>query len=287
MEAYGLASFNANVAQKVLAKGGMKMSTAALQDQEKANLAIQKLLVKQGQLAKKDIGNATGKKLADSFMWQQGIMDSAFTNAKGNFEKLGTISGALQKHLATLNDTQRQQALTTIFGSDASRAAAILMKTGKTGIDKYTKATSNQSAAQKVANARMKGTAGAIEQLKGSVETVLLRFGQAIAPAVQGGLKLVTKGVNGHPRRLHRDRQEGLGVVAKWKITPMGKKITNAFKGFNIRSLGTSSPRRRSRGRSLSSTGSRGPQHRRLVRPRVSSRQRDHEGSRWAGSPWA
>jgi hypothetical protein len=113
------------------------------------------------------------------------------------------------------------------------------MKTGKTGIDKYTKATSNQSAAQKVANSRMKGTAGAIEQLKGSVETVLLRFGQAIAPAVQGGLKLVTKGVNAIPGVFTRIGSLVSGAVAKWKITPMGKKITNAFKGFNISSLGT------------------------------------------------
>jgi hypothetical protein len=39
------------------------------------------------------------RRLADNFMWRTGIMDSAFTNAKGNFEKLDTISGALKKSL--------------------------------------------------------------------------------------------------------------------------------------------------------------------------------------------
>jgi TP901 family phage tail tape measure protein len=107
---------------------------------------------------------------------------SAFVNTNGTFKSATQIAGILQKHLGGLSDAQRQAALTTIFGSDATRAASILTNEGAKGLRKYIKATSDQKAAEKQAAAAMKGTAGAIEQRRGSVETLGLAFGQAIKP---------------------------------------------------------------------------------------------------------
>lgn len=110
-----------------------------------------------------------------------------FTNADGSFKSLTQISGQLRKGLSRLSDEQRTQALTTIFGSDASRAASVLMKEGAGGIRAYIKATKDQEAAQKLANARMSGTEGALEKLSGSIETAKLRLGQELAPAIIKG----------------------------------------------------------------------------------------------------
>jgi TP901 family phage tail tape measure protein len=109
---------------------------------------------------------------------------SAFVNANGSFKNLTQISGLLHDKLSKLSESQRAQALSLIFGSDATRAATVLMNNGATGIRKYLKATQDQNAAQKMASAAMGGTRGALEQLSGSIDTAKLRLGQALAPAV-------------------------------------------------------------------------------------------------------
>lgn len=111
----------------------------------------------------------------------------SFTNADGSFKSLTQISGQLQRSLGKLSDEQRVQALTAIFGSDATRAASVLMKEGAKGIRAYIKATKDQAAAQKLATARMSGTEGALEKLSGSMETAKLRLGQEFAPAIVAG----------------------------------------------------------------------------------------------------
>lgn len=194
---YGLATFNAKKAQEVLAKGGTKMTLASLKDQGAASTAIQKQLIARGDLEAKYLNTATGVKKATNAMWSSGVMDSAFTDAKGNFVGLAKMSGSLRKSLKGLSDSERSTALNTLFGSDARRAATVLMNQGAKGIEKNIKATSNQSAADKVAAARMAGLSGAIESIKGSLETVTLQFGHFIAPAVTAGLKTLTGLING------------------------------------------------------------------------------------------
>lgn len=107
-----------------------------------------------------------------------------FVKGNGEFESLTNIAGQLQKQLGGLSEAQRAQALNTIFGSDASRAATVLVKEGAEGIRGYIKATKDQEAAQEAAAARMGGTAGALERLSGAAETAKLRLGQELAPVV-------------------------------------------------------------------------------------------------------
>jgi TP901 family phage tail tape measure protein len=107
-----------------------------------------------------------------------------FTNANGSFKSLTEISQILQDRLGGLSAEQRTTALATVFGSDATRAATVLMKQGADGIREYIKATNDQAAAQDMANARMGGTEGALERLSGSIETAKLRLGQELAPVI-------------------------------------------------------------------------------------------------------
>ena len=109
----------------------------------------------------------------------------SFVDGKGNIDSLTTVSEKLKNHLGGLSQAERISAMSRIFGSDATRAATVLMNEGRAGISKYIKATKDQDAAQKMADARMAGTAGTIERLKGSIETAALILGQKLAPTVQ------------------------------------------------------------------------------------------------------
>lgn len=108
-----------------------------------------------------------------------------FTDSKGEFLSLTQISAELRREFKDLSAAERTKALSTVFGSDATRAATVLMKEGAGGIREFIKATKDQNAAQEMAKARLDGTEGALERLDGSIETVKLRLGQELAPAVQ------------------------------------------------------------------------------------------------------
>lgn len=107
-----------------------------------------------------------------------------FTDAQGNFVPLTNVAQQLQDKLSGLSDEQRTTALNTIFGSDATRAASVLMEEGAKGLGVYINATKDQGAAEDAAAARMKGTAGALERLSGAWETLRLKIGIALAPVV-------------------------------------------------------------------------------------------------------
>jgi TP901 family phage tail tape measure protein len=107
-----------------------------------------------------------------------------FVDGKGRFKDVGDIAQQLHDRLGPLDEATRNVALTTIFGSDAFRAAAILMEQGRGGVKDYTAAASDLQAAQRLAAAATEGTQGAIEQMNGAVDTAKLQLGQALAPVV-------------------------------------------------------------------------------------------------------
>lgn len=119
-----------------------------------------------------------------------------FTTANGEFKSAVDIAADLKEGLGDLSAEERSAALNTIFGSDARRAATILVKEGADGLAKYIKATSDQGAAEEMAQANMEGTAGAIERLKGAWETAKLEFGKEIAPVAADFLDFLSEKVD-------------------------------------------------------------------------------------------
>jgi TP901 family phage tail tape measure protein len=107
-----------------------------------------------------------------------------FVDAKGNIVPITNVAKQLQDKLGGMSEAQRIAALQTIFGSDATRAATVLMKEGASGLQTYIDATSKSGAANEMAAARMEGTAGAMEKVKGTIETALLAIGEALAPII-------------------------------------------------------------------------------------------------------
>lgn len=109
----------------------------------------------------------------------------SFVKADGSFRSITEIAQQLQDGLGGLTEEQKTQALTTLFGSDATRAATVLLNQGEKGVRKFIKATKDQNAAQELAKANMSGTSGALERLRGSVETAELALGKALAPTIE------------------------------------------------------------------------------------------------------
>ncbi len=120
-----------------------------------------------------------------------------FTDATGAFLPMRDVAQQLQDRLAGLSEEERTRALATIFGSDATRAATVLMNEGAAGLDKYTKATSNQSAATRLAKSSMEGQSGAFEQFRGSVDTLLTTVGTQLVPLTTKAALFGTTLVNG------------------------------------------------------------------------------------------
>ena len=134
-------------------------------------------------------------------------------DASGNFVGFSDLAGQLQKSLGNLTQEQQSAALAMIFGSDASRVAAVLMKEGAAGVDEMTAAVSKQGVAGEMAKAKMDNLNGAIEQLKGSFETLLIVVGSTFIPVIRG----VADGMTGLLNRflkLPKPAQKLFGLLA-------------------------------------------------------------------------
>lgn len=118
-------------------------------------------------------------------------------DSSGNLLGAAEMAEELQNKLGGLSPAARDAALQTIFGSDAMRAATILMNSGSEGLTKYIKATNDQEAAQRLANSQMGEGSRAIEELKGSLETAGIVVGDSLAPMIQKLAEFITNLANG------------------------------------------------------------------------------------------
>lgn len=120
---------------------------------------------------------------------------NAFFDANENLKSLDQIAGILQKSMSGLTSAQRQQALKTIFGSDAMAAANILFAEGEAGVKKMKAAMGNVTAEQ-VAEEKTRNFNGQLEKLKGAFETLQISIGQNLLPLLTGMAKALEKIVN-------------------------------------------------------------------------------------------
>ncbi|MBW3088832.1 phage tail tape measure protein [Bifidobacterium sp. 82T24] len=99
-------------------------------------------------------------------------------DAQGNFVGLANLAGQLQDRMGGLSQEQRNQALATIFGSDAIRAANVLYAEGADGINQWTSEVSESGFAAEQAAAKNNNLKGDLENLAGSFETMLITVGE-------------------------------------------------------------------------------------------------------------
>lgn len=105
------------------------------------------------------------------------LMDELGINAydaQGNMLPFADVIEEINQGTKDMTQEQRNAALSTIFLSDGMKAFIPLLDAGKDGFLAMKEEVNAEGAAAEMANARMKGLAGAIEYIKGSIESVLI-----------------------------------------------------------------------------------------------------------------
>lgn len=94
-----------------------------------------------------------------------------FYDANKELKSTAEIAEILHKSLKNLSAKDRQDVMRAMFGSDGIRGANILFKEGAKGVEEFIKEMSKVTALD-VARKKMDNAAGAVEQLKGAIETL-------------------------------------------------------------------------------------------------------------------
>lgn len=118
-----------------------------------------------------------------------------FFTAEGKIKSFAEVSQVLKESLSGLTEQQQQQALKTMFGTDAVRAATIAMNEGADGANKMQAEISKVTAAE-VAAEKLNNLKGAIEGLSGSFETLQIKLGESVLPLFTTIVKYVDKMVD-------------------------------------------------------------------------------------------
>lgn len=119
-----------------------------------------------------------------------------FYDSQGTMLPLADIIGVLNTKLGGMTDEQRNAALVTLFLNDGMKAMIPLLDIGKDGFLEMKDAVNQAGAAQEVADAKMRGLAGAFEYASGSIESALLNvFGPlegVLSDIIRAGADFIT-----------------------------------------------------------------------------------------------
>lgn len=130
---------------------------------------------------------------ARDLMQQLGIVTY---DSSGKFVGITQLAGELHDKLGALTDAQRNQALATIFGTDAIRSASVLYNLGADGVKGYTQAVDDNGAAGRMAAEQMNNLSGDLKQLKGSLDVALIQGGSGANSVLRDMAQEATKAVN-------------------------------------------------------------------------------------------
>ncbi len=169
-----------------------------------AKVPIEDVVALIGELANKGIkGSDAGTSLKTMMQRLQSPTDNARAvmeklgvavfDSEGKMKSMRDIIGQFEGGLKGLSEEQKAQALNTIFGSDAVRAAIIVFGDGQAAFDKMKEAVMRTNAAQELAAARTKGLGGAWEALKSQAETLgLVIFNRIKEPLTEVVIAIAT-----------------------------------------------------------------------------------------------
>lgn len=106
-----------------------------------------------------------------------------FFDASGNMKSMADVTQILHDATAGLSEQQKIEALQTIFGTDAMRAAAGMAALTGAEFQKMSDTMGSTDAAA-VAAVRMDNFKGSLDQLKGSIEVIMIQVGLALIPVL-------------------------------------------------------------------------------------------------------
>lgn len=107
---------------------------------------------------------------------------SRFYDAQGSFIGMEQAAQLLHEALAGLSEADTTQALKDMFGIDAFRAAGAIARDGAAGFNEMGQAMIDSGGAAAAAATKNQGFSFAMEQLKGSIETIQIVIGTMLLP---------------------------------------------------------------------------------------------------------
>lgn len=126
---------------------------------------------------------------------QAKIMDQlgfSVTDANNEFKSLSIMIGDMQKATEGMTEADKVATLGKLVGTEAVSGFLALMKAGPAEIDRMTEALVNSGgAAEETAKQMMSGLGGSLEEMSGAIETVAIKVGERLAPAIQTFADLV------------------------------------------------------------------------------------------------
>lgn len=163
-------------------------------------------------------------------------------DAQGNFVGLAKLAGELQDKMKGLTQEQRTEALATIFGSRAIRAANVLYKEGEQGIRDYIAAVNDNGIAARVAAEKQDSLSGAINQLNAAYKAFILSLedGQGtLAKAVRAIVQITTgifQGLSGGSADIQKfdKRLDDFAARVTSKLRALGDEVTTIANGSSV-----------------------------------------------------
>lgn len=113
-------------------------------------------------------------------------------DASGKFVGMRQLAINLQDSLKGLTEEQKQQALATIFGTDAFRAASFLAGSAGKAYDDMSSAVGRSGAAADLAKAQNAGFKGALDNLISTAETAGTDIGTKLLPPITDFIKAIS-----------------------------------------------------------------------------------------------
>ena len=148
-------------------------------------------------------------KEAAKMMDQLGIKT---TDASGKMLPLGQIIAQLHEKFKGLSQAQQVQAAATIFGAESMSGMMTLIQAGPATLEKLTQAfIKSDGAARAMAKGMTDNLAGALEEMRGALESTMISIGDALAPAIRT-IAEVLKGVIEAFNKLSEPVKKGLAI---------------------------------------------------------------------------
>lgn len=117
-------------------------------------------------------------------------------DAQGNTRAFRDIIGDLERATGKMTEEQKAATLATLFGSDAVRAANILIGEGTAGWDAFTTAMGKAPTIAEQSATRLNTLSGTVEQVRGSIETMAIAVGGKFTPALTNMGQAALGGLN-------------------------------------------------------------------------------------------
>jgi TP901 family phage tail tape measure protein len=144
---------------------------------------------------------------------------------QGQFVGVAEYAGKLQAALGDMGAEQQTATLKTIFGTDAYRAAAVMLGEGEAGMRKWISAVDDSGYAAETAAQRLDNLKGDWEAFGGAVDTALISMGEGANGPLRFFVQSLTELVDGFNNLPDGAQQATLWVGAVGAAVSLGAGI--------------------------------------------------------------